>query len=98
MPCRDYPPNGSFYEDPAQRRRADKLARIACELAQYIDAHIPMKVEHSDLSVQTKAWWNEHKEADRIREEREAKARRIAQIKRQAIGKLTPEEKKALGL
>jgi len=43
-------------------------------------------------------WWEEHQEADRAKALREANARAQAGLRKSALGKLTPAEKKALGL
>ncbi len=43
-------------------------------------------------------WWEEHQEADRRREEREAAEARREADRRSALGKLTEEEKAALGV
>jgi hypothetical protein len=43
-------------------------------------------------------WWNEHKVADEKRRKEEEEARRIIELKKSAVSKLTAEERKALGL
>lgn len=43
-------------------------------------------------------WWEEHQEADRRREEREAAEARREADRRSALGKITEEEKAALGV
>jgi hypothetical protein len=41
-------------------------------------------------------WWDRHKRADQEREAREAKARRMAVLRREAKAKLSPDELEAL--
>ena len=43
-------------------------------------------------------WWEEHLEADRKRLQRELKAKKDAKTKAEAIKKLTPHERKVLGI
>lgn len=43
-------------------------------------------------------WWEEHQEADRRREEREAAEARREADRRSALGKITEEERAALGV
>lgn len=43
------------------------------------------------------SWWEEHKAADKEREDSEKKAKQLKKIKASALDKLTTEEKKALG-
>ena len=100
MLCRDAGPDNYWpIECPRCNERADKLTRVACDLARTIEANMGVIQDTtSALSKETRDWWREHKEADRRREEAEAKARRIRKVKQEALGKLTPEERKALGL
>lgn len=42
-------------------------------------------------------WWAEHKEQDRKRRAWERADRKKREVKKQALAKLTPEERKALG-
>lgn len=57
----------------------------------YSDAH---DAEMRDVA----AWWEEHEKADKAREAREKKARRDQKAKQEALSKLSPSDKKALGL
>lgn len=43
-------------------------------------------------------WWEQHQEADRKREAKEATMQQQEQLRKQAISKLTTEERKAIGL
>ena len=45
-----------------------------------------------------KEFWDEHKQRDEERLQREAKAQHGAEIRKQAIAKLTPEERSELGV
>lgn len=98
MPCRDgrgYDSREYAYEDTS---RVDKLARIACELARFIEKGYGSRVWKEEISKEAANWWDAHKKADEAREAREAKARRVKEIKASAIKKLSLEERKALGL
>lgn len=43
-------------------------------------------------------WWERHQEADRAREAQEALAEHVAELKKTGVAKLTPAERKALGV
>jgi hypothetical protein len=49
-------------------------------------------------SLEMQIWWRDHQKADRAREEREFQARAKAEIRARVLAKLTPYEKKALGI
>jgi hypothetical protein len=77
--------------------QADKLARIACKALQALE---DMGKEDFILlkDDEVRTWWAEHKEADRkARKAAEAKRAR-AEAKKQALAKLTDDEKILLGL
>lgn len=92
MPCRD----GSYPEDTIrdQGARLDKLTRLLCEASR--------KLEKSDrageMSQELRKWLEAHKIEDA---RREAQAREIAEasrLRKQALEKLTPAERRALKL
>jgi hypothetical protein len=102
MPCRDYQSDSySSPEDSWQFRelkeRADMLARIACkamtELAE--QGRAEFLVLRDD---EVREWWHKHQEADRKAREAAEEKKRIAQVRREALKKLTAEERKALGI
>lgn len=98
MPCND----GGYssqddYELRELKKRNDKLARIACAVMTALEAE-----GHEDFIMlqneEVREWWAEHKEYDRKRREAEAERRRLAQLKKDALAKLSPEECKVLGI
>ena len=102
MPCRDYASDSySSPEDSWQFRelkeRADMLARIACkamtELAE--QGRAEFLVLRDD---EVREWWHQHQEADRRAQEAKLEKQRLAKIKKDALKKLTDEEKKVLGI
>ena len=102
MPCRDYQSDSySSPEDSWQFRemkdRADMLARIACkamtELAE--QGRAEFLVLRDD---EVREWWHQHQEADRKAQEAKLEKQRLAKIKKDALKKLTDEEKKVLGI
>lgn len=81
------------------RRRNDSLSRIACELARWVEGYGPVINNiPPEFSKETRDWWAAHKRVDAAREAEEAKRLRIRQVKEAAIKKLTPEERKVLGV
>ena len=102
MPCRDYASDSySSPEDSWQfqelKERADMLARIACkamtELAE--QGRAEFLVLRDD---EVREWWHQHQEADRKAQEAKLEKQRLAKIKKDALKKLTDEEKKVLGI
>ena len=114
MPCRDYDSDTwgnehiskSRYED--LKNRTDMLARIACKAMDELNANgIAEAILLRDDEI--REWYVAHQEADRKEAERVAlkkeKARiaRIAKseenrLRKSVLARLTPEEKKALGI
>ena len=95
MPCRD--DQGEYYD--AIRRKEekaylDKLTAMLCGVL------TKLKADHyrGDLPHEVQVWWKAHQAADRKREAAETQERYRANMKRNALMKLTTEEKKALGL
>lgn len=102
MPCRDY--QSDSYSSPTStwqyremKDRADMLARIACAAM--------TELENNSISEvlllkndEVREWWGQHKEADRKAREQEERKQQKARLRRQALRKLTEEEKIALGI
>lgn len=98
MPCYDGGRND--YNDSevrSLRARCDLLARVACRaLTELEDNGIAdMLLLRDD---ETRDFWVKHKEFDAKRKAAEAEKRRKAKIKKEALAKLTPEEREALGI
>lgn len=92
MPCRDGGPY-EVYENPDTRRRLDTSTMIACEAFQIMSAE-----QIASLPKICQKWWKDHQEADRVRKERENDERNRQLRRSRALAKLTPEERRALGL
>ena len=108
MPCSDYndyqPYRGeslSWIEAETNRQRLDNVTRVLCETIAYLAEN------YSESTMLTKlmnnvgglhAWYIEHQERDRRRKEHEAEAERLRAIRNEAVAKLTPEERKVLGV
>ncbi len=105
MPCQDY---DSRWDDSWERQaresakkemrdHADKLARIACKAMTEL-----VKSGHADFLIlkddEVREWWEQHQEADRKAQEAKLEKQRRAKIKKEALSKLSDEEKKVLGI
>jgi hypothetical protein len=79
------------------KAEADKLARIACEALTELE-----KVGKADFLIlkndELREWWEAHKEADRKEQARIAEAERRERVRKEALSRLTDEEKELLGL
>ena len=102
MPCRDY--ESASYTSPTAsweykdlQKQNDRLARIACKAMTEL-----VEQGKADFLIlrddEVREWWEKHQEADRKAQEAEVEKRRIAKIKKDALAKLSPEERKALGI
>ena len=102
MPCRDYQSDSytsptSSWEYREMKKRADMLARIACvAMTELEDNSISEVLLLKNDEV--REWWGQHKEADRRAREQEERKQQKARLRRQALRKLTEEEKIALGI
>lgn len=105
MPCLSYE-DDSRTGSPTQswqykelKANNDKLARIACkalfELERVCGSH-DLKLVEDDQEVAE--WWTAHKEADRKAMEARLRKAHEAVVRKQALDKLSDEEKKILGI
>ena len=102
MPCYDggrddYGNNSNNWEVKKLQERADLLARVACRaLTELEDNSIAdMLLLRDD---ETRDFWIKHKEFDAKRKAEEAEKLRKEQIKKEALAKLTAEEREVLGI
>lgn len=102
MPCRDYASDS--YTSPTStwqyreiKDRADMLARIACAAMTELEDNSISEVLLLK-NDEVREWWGQHKEADRRAREQEERKQQKARLRRQALRKLTEEEKIALGI
>jgi hypothetical protein len=95
MPCRsgDEDCAGESYRTTV---KLDKLTRMLCDALTKLERTSVQLVR--TLSLETQEWWAEHKEADRARIAEEERLKGITQAKAHALKKLTPKERKLLGL
>ena len=105
MPCRDWEghdDNSDYYlrDLHAAQRKNDQLAQMLCALCGKLEGTVAKGLIASTPGLER--WWKAHKKADelrRVEEKRKAdEAARKQRIKQQALGKLTPEERRELGL
>jgi hypothetical protein len=101
MPCQSY---DSSWDDGSDARKirelkkqADMLARIACKALTELEAN---KIEDMLLlrDDEVRVWWKKHKEDDAREQAQLAEKARREKAKKDALAKLSPEEKELLGL
>jgi hypothetical protein len=75
-------------------RHNSPTAEAFCELLRLIEAKYP------SLKIPQKApaWWKEHKARDADKDKRDASDEKAARTRAAALKKLTPAERKALGV
>lgn len=80
--------------------KADYVPELCNALRDMTAAQVAAVVfnARSKQSRQLADWWEEHQEADRARKAEEAKTRKDNALRKKALAKLTPAERKALGL
>lgn len=100
MPCMDDQHNEDI---AALCRKLDQATRVACDLARQIRAnHIsegyPGGTGVEGCSKETQLWVIRHDKADEARLRRERKHAKQKRLRAKALAKLTPKERKRLGL
>jgi hypothetical protein len=101
MPCRDWDLEANsvrFYQDKLQL-----LTRVACDLNKFIheaSKQYPSLLVNLELRIseETSKWLEDHQRADAERSLQAQRERAIAYQREQIIAKLSPEERKLLGL
>lgn len=94
MPCRDWPEERVVsYEDT---RKVDKLTRMLCFVMSRLDPTRASILLHDNKELAD--WWKTHQEQDRRRLAYEAEQKRREDLKKSAKSKLSPEERRALGI
>ncbi len=94
MPCRD--PGYEEYYAAEREERFQQMTRMLCAVMR--------KVEQKGIAGEftrikgLKAWWEEHQEKDRIRIEQERAERKRKKLRKDALAKLSDEEKDALDI
>ena len=101
MPCQSYDTNWAHDSNNAEvkklKKEADRLARFACAAMEELIKH--GKADFLILkNEELREWWEKHLEDDRKAREAEERKQRRIQIKKEALDKLTDEEKEVLGL
>lgn len=112
MPCvSDYGPDPAelrrSQEAVAKREKEERLIKATlCGILTVLEVpgdqgKIFELVDWKEAGVKrsdAEAWWTKHKKEDDLRRMKEASAARKKEIKKNALSKLTPEEKEVLGL
>lgn len=110
MPCRDdrdEPGYGRGYaQGQATARDAEKqiklLEAMLCAMITVVDeAKLSHKIDYKEggfTNAQLQHWWAEHQRKDTQRREKEAKVAQAKAEKARILSKLTPQERKKLGL
>lgn len=96
MPCMSYDddPGASLRE---QKKKTDMLARIACKALTELE-----KDGSADSLLgkdeEVRSWWQAHKIADAKAQAKRLEEEERKRIKEEALAKLSPLEKKVLGI
>lgn len=97
MPCRDYESDNGYSMREDYKAQCDRLARIACAAMEEL-----VRQGKEDFLVlknpEVAEWWAAHVKADRAEKARIAEQERRERVKKEALDRLTDEEKELLGL
>ena len=74
----------------SQRFNADEMTAELCSRLQGVNV--------SDYSLEMQIWWRDHQEADKQRAKESLAKAKTEKQRKAALGKLTPHERKLLGL
>lgn len=98
MPCTyDGPPSYG----PSYKKELDEVTELLCELCQHLEGTPSTRFGNNFKRFSTIAlreWWEKHKKMDAERLERERREAAEKKAKENALNKLTPEERKLLGI
>jgi len=84
---------GGYHKGAYGKFTKEKLDKATAELCSMLK-----NKDTTRYSLELQIWWRDHQEADRQRVFKEASDAKARAVKEQALKKLTPEERKALGL
>lgn len=91
MPCSD---SGYEYNDCRKEvQKIHKLTELLCTACAELENH-----DDAVFTPSLASWWMEHKREDAERREREAEAMAQYRLEMKAYKKLTPDERKMLGV
>ena len=93
MPCRNGNEENYLAIEAKAKAELDLATRVACKAMRCLE-----ELGAAFPDSETALWWIEHKEQDRLRLQREQEKRQAKMKKKAALAKLTPEERKLLGL
>lgn len=101
MPCRDYEDDRNWEADRL-REQNDRLSRMLDRSLSAFAKAAPEALEEFAKSGQdgaeVKNWYEAHMKAEAAETARKAAEKALKKAKRAALAKLTPEDRKALGL
>lgn len=106
MPCTDGGPSRVYNSYPSGLS-LEEIEAMLCAALRFIGNNHTYFMRPTELLDHQEAgvspdnmnlWWDEHLEKDRKGRAAEAEARRINNLRRDALEKLSPEERKALGI
>jgi hypothetical protein len=95
MPCSSSDGMSSSGHDYEAHRKLERLTRVSCEIMAALEK---IGLTPEQFGPEVRSWWTEHRAVDA---RREAAARALAErekLRAAGLAKLTPEERKALGL
>lgn len=105
MPCRD-PMDDPWIVREGLNKRLDRAEAFLCGILTVLDQSNKIKkvldsVDFKECGFsrgELEQWWTNHKEEDRLRREEERAAQQERVIRELALSKLSPAERKVLGL
>lgn len=94
MPCYDERSSAEWQLKYNWKPSLDAATRAACEAMTALENENMIGL----LSREVRVWWEDHKEQDRERLAREKEERERKRLAKRARDRLSPKERKALGL
>lgn len=76
------------------QKEATKVTRLLCQLCRQVEGEFGI----NHLPHDVKKWWVRHKEIDEKRIKERAEAVKRVELRKKALKKLSPEERRALGI
>ena len=107
MPCRYDPSEQELKEMREQEtkrlvapyiKKLDELTRLLCKVCSSLDENSEVFWRLDDSPTEVGRWWLKHQKLDNDRKKIEDEKKRLKKVEKDALAKLTKEEKEVLGL
>lgn len=100
MPCTVTQEEKNYYRNLERKEKKAKQANLEQMLCYAMTCYQSGQnfIRCCNDNEALRLWWNNHQDEDRKRIAKETVSKKVAEVRKNAIAKLTPQERAALGL